>query len=400
MMKPNEFKLITLQNFKEFKRLYWLIVQNNFSYYMYRGQANENWELESSLFRFLKMLSKESNSSVPFNMIKYEENSLKLFMDGCRNFNHEFVLPESEDLISDWLMLLQQYGGKTRLLDFSRSFPNALYFMLDSTEYDANGSVWIINPVKINPKSKFYDNYKKFYEIERGFPSFKICPKGIGIISNIKSKRILFQQGALLFGEDFSTSFLNNLFPNKNIDEINEMFTEKSNLIEITKDVDEKDILSILNWTDLIKIQIPSDFKSKIGDLLQQNNINPFTIYPDFEGFVKNLFFIAQPSRRIYSLLNKLPDNFIRDEREEIKEIYRNHVISNLPTFIDFLNKIIKVKYDDCANWEEFETKHKLIVSKNSLGTYFANLRSPDDNVKYQMVKFLFELFVNEHFIP
>lgn len=93
---------------------------NNF---LYRGQANSEWGLQSSLER---ILSRQWTSEA---VQKFEEFSLSQFKSKFHLYDKENLQPDSK---LAWLSLMQHYGVPTRLLDFTESPYVALYFALES----------------------------------------------------------------------------------------------------------------------------------------------------------------------------------------------------------------------------------------------------------------------------
>lgn len=91
--------------------------------YIYRGQANAEWPLQSSLERTI------SSSWSHENVNKFEDFSLKQFKSKFRIYDKENSCPISK---LSWLSAMQHYGVPTRLLDFTSSPYVALYFALES----------------------------------------------------------------------------------------------------------------------------------------------------------------------------------------------------------------------------------------------------------------------------
>lgn len=114
----------------------------------FRGQSNENWSLEPSIFRdgTISLLNNTTN---------------KLYKDEVSMFHHFRLLNSSfaktHHTTFEWLTLMQHYGVPTRLLDWSESILAALFFSVMNThESDVdNGTIYILNGLRLNALSTF-----------------------------------------------------------------------------------------------------------------------------------------------------------------------------------------------------------------------------------------------------
>jgi hypothetical protein len=119
---------------------------NNF---VYRGHADAQWKLESSLERIIgEHWSGESAS-------KFEEFSLMEFQSKFHLYDRENVQPASK---LAWLSIMQHYGVPTRLLDFTSSPYVALYFALESynPQTKSDFAVYALDYAAILDKSIHY----------------------------------------------------------------------------------------------------------------------------------------------------------------------------------------------------------------------------------------------------
>lgn len=114
--------------------------------FVFRGQANAAWALQSSLERIIgdKWSSTEAQ--------KFEEYSLSQFKSKFHLYDRENVEPSSK---LAWLSVMQHYGVPTRLLDFTESPYVALYFALEgyNPQTKANLALYAIDYSDILEKS-------------------------------------------------------------------------------------------------------------------------------------------------------------------------------------------------------------------------------------------------------
>jgi len=93
------------------------------SRYIYRGHSCHNWELESSLERILG-INYQSKAKA------YEDYSLNFFERRFHLYDKSPNLPPTSKL--EKLAIMQHYGFRTRMLDFTYSPYVALYFALEN----------------------------------------------------------------------------------------------------------------------------------------------------------------------------------------------------------------------------------------------------------------------------
>jgi hypothetical protein len=93
------------------------------NHFLYRGHANADWPLQSSLERIIG--SKWSVEEAR----RFEEYSIAQFQSKFHLYDCENVKPQSK---LAWLSIMQHYGVPTRLLDFTESPYVALYFALEA----------------------------------------------------------------------------------------------------------------------------------------------------------------------------------------------------------------------------------------------------------------------------
>ena len=93
------------------------------NHFIFRGQANAAWQLQSSLER---VVGDEWDAE---NAKRFEEYSISEFKSKFHLYDQENVKPNTK---LAWLAIMQHYGVPTRLVDFTESPYAALYFALET----------------------------------------------------------------------------------------------------------------------------------------------------------------------------------------------------------------------------------------------------------------------------
>ena len=93
--------------------------------WLFRGQRNPEWELETSLERASRRCVVEQ--------IQYERTVVPEFRRHAYSFLSH--VPNETNTL-EWLALMQHYGAPTRPLDFTYSFWIALFFAFEEAEND------------------------------------------------------------------------------------------------------------------------------------------------------------------------------------------------------------------------------------------------------------------------
>ena len=230
------------KTFDSIEELMKYITQENWRDYIFRGQSNENWLLESTLSRKLREISKITQQEKE----KLIEKHYSLFNSNIRG-KLKFIPKTLSD--DERLALGQHYGLITPLLDFTTSPYIAIFFAFITepltepvTDYRI---VWCIDKKGITLINEKHCG--------KGKPNLKeMTPEVIDI-----NKRII-AQSALFYK-----------MPDDTIDIetwINEMAQEEK----------EKQIIT--------KMRISNELKKEILEMLDQMNINYNSMYPDLIG--------------------------------------------------------------------------------------------------------------------
>lgn len=279
------------------------MLSNRFvSAFVYRGQANSEWKISSSLERLI-------NHHYPLRQILiYSLSSFE--RDMLNEFKWKYPIYEKlnipkDDEIIEWFAIMQHYGCATRMVDFTYSPYVALFMALDNSE-EEYCSIWCLNKIIcMDPFSKELQSQTG----ERHLCSKAECNEYIynkanevlldsiheGASANLNrriylvrphriNERLNRQQGLFAIPEDGDASFEANMYPLLNNQKAESI--PFKDLIEYS--YSPEGIFGAIDYA-LIKINIPKDFKYDITKFLSQVNITAETMYPGLEGLAKSI---------------------------------------------------------------------------------------------------------------
>lgn len=222
----------------------------------YRGQSDDDWELRPGVYR-------ES-----FN-VSSEQERLEKEQQMTQDFKVQSASLFSENKSDEELYFLQQhYKMPTRLLDWSYTPLNALYFAV-CNDIDKNGALFMMDAYQLAKSQNANADENNGF---RGTPTskFPLFIKAIQTISHWKNI---------------------DTFP-KHILPIRPYYTDKRIILQkscFTFHVPGKDILTLEHNSSLRKYIIPKDKKSGIRRELSLLGINDFTTYGDMEALARTL---------------------------------------------------------------------------------------------------------------
>jgi hypothetical protein len=233
------------------------------NHFIFRGQANASWSLQSGLERVL------ANTWSKDRARKFEEYSLQTFKSKYHIYNELEHTPTSK---LGWLSVMQHYGVPTRLLDFTTSPYIALYFALE-TYVPSSGNdfaVYVIDYEAILSRSSDYVKGKD--------SKFSAYPGAVALPQDQIYEEVLdrYSYDIVWVGEPETS--------NVRIERQSGTF-----LMSGTLDCPVEDVLNAPLYHDVImrRIRIPASLYTSCYVALRKMNINSKSLYGDLFGLAK-----------------------------------------------------------------------------------------------------------------
>jgi len=235
---------------------------NNF---LYRGQANSAWPLQSSLERILGHTWANDTAQ------SFEDFSLMKFKSKFHLYDRENIQPTSK---LSWLSLMQHYGVPTRLLDFSESPYIALYFALESYNPQLG---YPFSLFAIDYSSTLTNSIEHIKKIDSGFKE---------TIESINEKKDqIFDETVDRFCYDIIW-VTEPILPNARLDRQAGSFLLSGNR---GKRIEEVLSSQVYKDVEVYKFIIPSDLYSGVFAALRKMNITSKTLYGDLDGVARGI---------------------------------------------------------------------------------------------------------------
>lgn len=224
--------------------------------WFFRGQSNSEWTLQSGLNRILQ----RNNIYDPNIAFLFEQTTIREFASKSHLFDNFHTKGYGYNSgPAFWLIAMQHYGCPTRLLDWTYSPYNALYFAV-SSNFEVDGAIFCFNEnILSNPKNTPEIPSEKVLEIEHINLDYLAA-----FLPSLQNNRSNFQQGCFTLNTnpvlDHQDSIYNKLFH------------------KITD-----------NATPFVKIIIPFEIKLSILKKLKSINVRADILYPDLFGLSQYL---------------------------------------------------------------------------------------------------------------
>jgi FRG domain len=269
-----EINEVNVNTWTEFKTILSnLLEYTNVNNYIFRGQGNATWTLETSLDRS-PMAYRENIISQFIDLKSTEELLIEEFKSGM----NLYLNPATDFNLSEIIALMQHHGIPTRALDFTFSPYIASYFAFENIpENSDNVAIWSIHTTSLLDKLntclrennellkhvKSIDSKKKLYENDDVINRIIFHnEESLVIPLNIssKNKRYNIQQSFMLASGNIKNSFMDNLTALIN-----------GHAIHITKYI------------------LPKDLKQGVMLDLDRMNINAETLFGGMDGFARRI---------------------------------------------------------------------------------------------------------------
>ena len=278
---------VTLKRWADIHRLV-----SNMPGYVFRGQANAQWTMATSLERCLSRYQPAVN--IPENKEHWTLHEFK-----SKSHLYSSHRPDEYDNV-EWLAVMQHYGCPTRLLDFSYSAYVAAYFAVVESDSDAAILAldeWALRAnlrsqlaLKYSPNNALRDeiNVAHLLAANRFIGEKKHLPKVSALIPLVPKRltdRIARQQGLFVMPTNASAPFMANLAAAYgHMDGAELAFTPTA----------LKDFMGVVNPDSedrphVFKLVVPRSAQRDALESLAQMNITAETMFGGLDGLARSL---------------------------------------------------------------------------------------------------------------
>lgn len=313
MINGRKAGTLKLSNWNDFFRLFKVFVDGQ---WVFRGQESAEWHLQSTLERDYAAFERESQKNVA-------ERSRQFFV-GASVANEKFAIENfrrmadrrlaSPGSLVETLAVMQHYGARTRLLDFSYSIAVALHFAYAVRATNKPRAVWAVNLGHLISRNEELKGElgrfaKTLVESDRKLHvkrcvwmqdiANELAPKLIPLADRCiagkssecgilpiqlpgNNERLIAQSGLFLFPKNFN-SFEENLAESLGLDACE--VTTISDNFPMGDDFHTSD----LHDCDLIKIEFDKEMESRARAILDLMNVSSQNLFPGLEGIAQNV---------------------------------------------------------------------------------------------------------------
>jgi len=265
--------------------------------WVFRGQANSEWSLNSTLER--SIIGKENSNKFTQEQIYWQEwIFIEEFIKSCEEIGLE--LPKKSDSLFNnagkskglnkflhYMALGQHYGLPTRLLDWTKDRWIALYFALDIENHlnysrTGNLTLWCLARPNMELDIQYTIDTNK-YTLKEYKPGFH------------GNRNAVAQKGIFTYIINHKYDIEGNWSVSRNLSEIP---VEHLDLEYIAKNGYTETFGKDKDIDLLYKLNIPRKLAKEIERILSKNHISYKEIFPNYEGVCKTLTIEQKESHR------------------------------------------------------------------------------------------------------
>ena len=271
--------------------------QRFMSNFVFRGQGNAEWGLNTSLAR---MVEGHHPNYIDKNMpASYEQRMVDEFRWKYPSYEKSHI-PGPKEAI-EWLSLMQHYGSPTRMLDFSYSMYVAMFMAIDGSFFDKS-AIWALNKHVLSEKvfAKYCAENNTNVAATSDLDRYTYNEA----TTAINNRFVIYKENPDLF-----LYAIRPLLSNERINRQQGLFVIPSSIEvgfeEILKDYYDDSFYGTMSFDDVVrmsvdhsygqhtvsvlKIEIPKKLKYGISNVLRQMNITSETMYPGLDGLARSM---------------------------------------------------------------------------------------------------------------
>ncbi len=261
--------------------------QSFLEHFVFRGQGDATWPLETSLRRMIIGYHTEKIS--PERIELYEQQMLAEFKWKYPSYQTNVSLVPGEGDILEWLSLMQHYGTRTRLMDFTQSLFVALYMALYGAD-NSDFAIWGLNCDMIDPtllKRHGLFNNSMYDAAEATFPKKPVIPWETTVQlylfrPKICNERISRQQGLFVMPSAITKEF------NAVLSEYCPM--DSPIIVKIEDLIKQSNVPELASQNyGVIKFVIPNNMRYSYTRALEEMNISAETMFPGLAGLAQSV---------------------------------------------------------------------------------------------------------------
>jgi hypothetical protein len=247
--------------------------------YLFRGQGDSRWELQTSLER-----------QTPADM-KRSDAEIRLLHEFKRRA-HTYLEPQhipAKDNAGEWLALMQHFGAPTRLLDVTQSPYVAIYFAVEEAGAGVEScAVWAINRIWCLEAAgnAILTNQPERQKVAQRAIDAGVAPRGYtpGLLQGVES--------SLLSGSGWLDKHTPVVVPYVPI-RLSERLSIQQGQFLVPRDVDRTFMENLATLGEpsenaVLKYVIPTAKRARILERLRIMNMTRAQLFPGLDGYAQS----------------------------------------------------------------------------------------------------------------